>query len=121
MSKSTRKPRSRKAAGRPKKPYPEFPLTPHASGAWQKKIRSKIHYFGKWARRVNGKLVRVEGDGWKEALELYKAQADDLHAGRTPRVQGGGLTVADLCNAFLTAKLRKVASGELGTRMFAEY
>src|SRR5688500_20069901 len=33
----------------------------------------KIHYFGKWARRVNGKFVRVEGDGWEEALALYKA------------------------------------------------
>jgi integrase len=86
-----------------------------------KKIRGKIHYFGRWGRVVDGKLVRVEGDGWKEALELYKAQADDLHAGRTPRAQGDGLTLADLCNAFLTAKQRKVASGELGTRMFAEY
>jgi hypothetical protein len=65
-----------------------------------KKIRGKIHYFGKWAKRVNGKLVRVEGDGWKEALELYKAQADDLHAGRIPRVKSDGLTVMDLCNRF---------------------
>src|SRR5215471_13234751 len=100
---SSRKPRRRKAADRPKKPYPEFPLTPHASGAWQKKIRGKIHYFGRWARRENGKLVRVEGDGWEEALEEYKA------------------VVADLCNRFLTAKLRKVSSGELGARMFQEY
>jgi integrase len=121
MADSTRKPRCRKAADRPKKPYPEFPLTPHPSGAWQKKIRGKIHYFGKWGRRVNGKLVRVAGDGWKEALELYKAQADDLHAGRTPRVKSDGLTVADLCNRFLTAKHHKVASGELGSRMFQEY
>src|SRR3989440_11452334 len=109
---STRKARPRKGAtDRPKKPYPDFPLTPHASGAWQKKIRGKIHYFGKWAKRVNGKLVRIEGDGWKEALEAYKAVAEDLHAGRTPRVKGDGLTVADLSNAFLTAKRRKVSSG----------
>jgi integrase len=119
---STRKRRSRKgSADRPKKPYPDFPLSPHPSGAWQKKIRGKIHYFGKWARRVNGKLVRVEGDGWKEALEEYKAVADDLHAGRTPRVQSDGLTVADLCNRFLTSRLRKVEAGEMGERMFAEY
>jgi integrase len=121
MSKSTRKGRSRKAAVRPKKPYPDFPLTPHASGAWQKKIRGKVHYFGRWAKRVNGKLVRVEGDGWEEALAEYKAVADDLHAGRTPRVKADGLTVADLCNRFLTAKLRKREAGELGLRMFAEY
>jgi integrase len=118
---STRKRRSRKAAERPKKPYPDFPLTPHPSGAWQKKIRGKIHYFGRWAKRVNGKLVRVEGDGWEEALELYKAQADDLHAGRTPRVQGDTLTVADLCNRFLTAKHRQREAREITPRMYDEY
>src|SRR6516162_5626026 len=101
MPDSTGKRRSRKAADRPKKPYKDFPLTPHASGTWQKKIRGKIHYFGRWARRVNGKLERIEGDGWKEALEEYKAVADDLHAGRTPRVTGNELTVAGLCNHFL--------------------
>jgi integrase len=115
------KSRSRKAVARPKKPYPSFPLTPHASGAWQKKIRGKIFYFGRWANRVNGKLVRIDGDGWQEALEQYKAQADDLHAGRMPRVESDGLTVADLCNRFLTAKLRKREAGELGLRMFADY
>jgi hypothetical protein len=86
MAKSTRSRLSRKAKviDKPPKPYPEFPLTPHNSGAWMKKIMGKIHYFGKWAHRVNGNLLRVEGDGWKEALELYKVQADDQHAGRTP-------------------------------------
>jgi hypothetical protein len=118
---STQKRRSRKAADRPEKPYPEFPLTPHASGAWQKKIRGKIHYFGKWAKRVNGQLVRVEGDGWREALEEYKAQADDLHAGRTPRVKNGSLTVADLCNHYLTAKVRQQNANELSARTLMEY
>jgi integrase len=84
-------------------------------------IRGKIHYFGRWAKRVNGKLVRIDGDGWKEALEEYKQVADDLHAGRTPRVQGDGLTVADLCNRFLTAKLRQKDAGEISSRMFADY
>jgi integrase len=119
--KSTKSQRPRKDADRPKKPYPEFPLTPHPSGAWQKKIRGKIHYFGKWAKRVNGKLVRIEGDGWKEALEEYKAVADDLHAGRTPRVKGDGLTVADLCNRFLTVKTHQRDAGEITPRMFDEY
>jgi integrase len=88
---------------------------------WQKKIRGKIHYFGRWGRRVNGKLERIEGDGWKEALEEYKAIADDLHAGRTPRVTSNGLTVADLCNRFLTAKQHKLDAGEITARTFAEY
>jgi hypothetical protein len=122
MSKnSTRKPKTGKASDgpvRPKKPYAEFPLTPHASGAWQKKIRGRVHYFGRWARVVNGKLERVPEDGWKEALEIYKAQADDLHAGRTPRVKSNGLTIKELGDRFLTAKNRKVASGELGARMY---
>jgi integrase len=121
MSQPTRKTRSRKAADRPKKPYAEYPLSPHSSGKWQKKIRGKIHYFGNWAKRVNGQLVRVEGDGWKEALELYKAQADDLHAGRTPRVNSDQLNLAQLCNQFLTAKLRKLESGEISKRTFQEY
>ena len=63
----------------------------------------------------------IEGDGWKEALKKYKAVADDLHAGRTPHVKGDGLTVADLCNRFLTAKLRKQTAGEIGARMFQDY
>jgi len=118
---STRKRRSRKAADRPKKPYRDFPLSPHASGMWQKKIRGKIHYFGRWAKRLDGKLVRIEGDGWEDALALYNAQAADLHAGRTPAMNRDGLTVADLCNAFLTAKLRQQTANELTARSFGEY
>jgi integrase len=66
-------------------------------------------------------MERVEGDGWKEALELFKVQVDDLNAGRTPRARTDGLTVADLCNHFLTAKTAKLASREIGQRMFDEY
>jgi hypothetical protein len=70
---------------------------------------------------VDGRLVRTPGDGWEGALALYKIKADDLHAGRTPGAKGDGLTVADLCNRFLTAKLCKQGAGEMGGRMFTEY
>ncbi len=106
---------------RPPKPYPEFPLTPHASGYWQKKIRGKIHYFGKWGQRVNGKLERLPNDGWQAAVDRFKQEADDLYAGRTPRVKSDGLTLAELCNRFLTTKQRKRESGEIAARTFEEY
>jgi integrase len=94
-----------------------------------KKINGRIHYFGKWGKVVDGVLTRIQEDGcWQEALKEYEAQKEDLHAGRRPRgkrlapgSEDQGLTVADLCNRFLTAKLRKQTSGELGSRMFQEY
>jgi integrase len=116
-----RKPGRPRKAKKPKKPYPDFPLTPHNCGAWMKKINGRIFYFGRWGRVVNGQMQRVEGDGWKEALEQYQKVADDLHAGRTPRVNWDALTVAELCNRFLTAKLRKLEAGEIGAEMFREY
>jgi integrase len=70
---------------------------------------------------VNGQLERIPGNGWEEALAAYKAVADDLHAGRTPKPKTENLTVADLCNHFLTAKLRKRAAGELGGQMFQDW
>ncbi len=93
---------------KPEKPYPDFPLFPHATRRWAKKIRGKILYFGPW-------------EDWQGALKKYQEQKDDLHAGRTPRVQGDGLTVRDLLNRFLTAKQLLVDAGELSARTFFDY
>ena len=84
------------AVAKPKKPYRDFPLFPHATGRWAKKIRGKTHYFGYWRDQP--------GNGWQAAIDLYTNQRDDLHAGRTPRVTGDGLTVKDLLNRFLTGR-----------------
>src|SRR3954449_43649 len=85
---------------RPSKPYPDFPLFPHATRRWAKKIRGKIHYFGPWS----------DPDA---ALAKYLKQKDALHAGRKPWEASDDVTVKDLCNQFLNAKRALVESGEL--------
>ena len=109
MSKSTAKRAGGKAvASKPKKPHREFPLFPHATGRWAKKIRGKFVYFGKW-------------DDPDAALAKYLDQKDDLYAGRTPRKVGDGLTIRGLLNRFLTSKRLLVDSGEIGQRTFVHY
>lgn len=95
-------------AGKPAKPYPEFPLTAHPAGYWCKKIRGKIHYFGPWS----------DPDG---ALKKYQEQKEALHAGRKPREENEGLTVKQLCNKFLRHKKSLVESGELTNRSWKDY
>lgn len=97
-----------RSANKPAKPYADFPLFPHATGRWAKKIRGRFHYFGRW-------------DDWQGALERYLDQKDDLHAGRTPRKSNEGLVVRDLLNRFLTAKQAMVDTGEIAARTFADY
>ncbi|XZE53013.1 hypothetical protein SH139x_004725 [Planctomycetaceae bacterium SH139] len=93
---------------KPGKPYPEFPLYPHHTGRWAKKIRGKTHYFGSW-------------DEPDQALDLYLRQKDDLHAGRKPRESTGGVTLHELVNRFLHAKREAVATGELVQKSWNVY
>ena len=72
--KSTRK----RPAGKPAKPDPAFPLWPHPSGRWCKKVRGRAHYFGKVADDPQG----------QGALARRLEVKDDLLAGRTPLVDG---------------------------------
>jgi integrase len=107
MPKTTRKPAASKKTG---KPHPDFPLFPHATGRWAKKVRGKFHYFGKVAGDPKG----------QKALELWRDQKDDLFAGRTPRAKTEGLTVQQLVNTFLLAKRHLVNTCEITQRTFAE-
>jgi integrase len=93
---------------KPDKPRPDFPLFAHASGQWAKKIRGRMHYFGKW-------------DDPEAALKSYQEQQDDLHAGRTPRPDPEALTIKQLCNAFIHQKQALVDSGELTALTLGDY
>ena len=99
--------RSRKAV-KPKKPYPEFPLTPHASKKWCKKIRGKLHYFGSW-------------DDPEGALREWVAVKDDLLAGVDPNRNAGRQRVVDLGEAFMDAKKQKQIDGDLSQRALNDY
>ena len=93
---------------KPAKPRPDFPLYAHASGKWGKTIRGKAYYFGSW-------------DDPEGALAEYLDQADDLHAGRTPRAKQDLITVGQLCNEFLHHCRAKVKSGEMVERTLTDY
>jgi len=93
---------------KPSKPYRAFPLTAHPAGYWCKKIRGKLHYFGKWA----------DPDA---ALRKYLEQKDALHAGRKPREATKGATVHELVNRFLIQKQALVDVRELSPRTWTGY
>jgi len=67
--------------GRPAKPTPDFPLYPHRSGRWAKKICGKTRFFGPW-RDPEGALAR------------YLAEKDDLESGRARRPKEVNVPVA---------------------------
>ena len=93
------------------KPRHDFPLVVHkGSGQWSKKFNGRTFYFGKL-------------DDPDTAEKRYLAEKNDLAAGRVPRpaqVTSGRVDVAFACNAFLTAKRRRVDSGEITERTWKE-
>lgn len=100
------------ANGKPAKPSDDFPLFPHATKRWAKKIKGQLRYFGPWS----------DPQG---ALEKYKREREDWEAGRTPTpAVTPGLPIAgegSLVNKFLTAKISLRDSGEITSRTFGDY
>ena len=96
MSKLTRQPRF-------SKPSPDFPLFPHATGRWAKKIKGRFHYFGKVADDPKG----------EKALAQWLDERDDLLAGRTPRVKADGFALRELLDRYVVAKRHLLDTHEI--------
>jgi integrase len=88
----------------------DFPLTPHPSGRWCKKVLGKVWFFGKL------------GDGWQDAQQRFDEDKKAIYSGRKPqRLQKGGLTLLDLCNRFMDFKRQHVNEERLTLRSWYDY
>lgn len=95
------------------KPYKSFPLTAHrGANQWCKKFQGRTHYFGSLADH-------------QKALDKFNRDWPYIREGRTPPPsdldQPDGITMRDLCNAFIVSRQHRVASNELSTHSYAEY
>jgi integrase len=100
--------KSKRPKTKPKKPYKDFPLFPHASGQWAKKIRGRLVYFGVWADH-------------ETALRNYLKDKDYLQAGLEPIPDSNSVSVVSLCDQFLKSRKARVESGELRNSTWADY
>ena len=99
------------AATRPKKPRPDFPLFPDATGRWRKKILGKTHYFGSWRNDPKG----------ERAIQLWLDQKDALLAGRKPRKNGDCVSIRFVCNDFHAQKEVQRDAGRITHRTLLDY
>src|SRR5262245_17753058 len=93
---------------KPEKPSPDFPLFPHGSGKWAKKIGGMLRYFGRW-------------DDPQAALDAYQ----QFLAAREKPIERpaarGAMTLEDACNRFLSAKKQAAERNEISDITYMEY
>ena len=92
---------------KPAKPRADFPLFPHQSGQWAKKVRGKLHYFGVWA---DPKAAEAKWE--RDKLALLSGEEPSV-------VYGESLGWAG--NAFIESKHLQRERDELSTRQFNDY
>src|SRR5687767_4550282 len=76
MPNSTRAAARRNQPVRVEKPSADFPLFPHQTGRWARKVKGRTVYFGRTDRDPRGVA----------ALALWEANRADLEAGRVSKV-----------------------------------
>lgn len=94
-------PQSTKKAKRPKPAKPDgYPLFPHASGQWAKKVKGRVFYFGVW-------------DFPDEALKLWLHEKDYHYSGvQPPPIGETSITVGHICQLKIADIENQIATGE---------
>ncbi len=96
---------------KPSKPRRDFPLFPHSNRQWAKKVRGKLHYFGKW-------------EDPDAAERRWDAEKHHLLNGELPPSRSyeststAGYTVKELCNDYLSSQELKMEAGRIVKRTF---
>jgi integrase len=108
MTRSILAKRPRTKSGKPSKPRKDFPLFPHDSGQWAKKVRGKLFYFGKW-------------ENPKAAEDKWNRDREALLDGRNPDDARHGDSIGWLCNVFMDSKQLQHDRGELTKRALGDY
>lgn len=102
------------AAARAYKAKEGLRLLAHATGRWGRKVNGRIVYFGP--------ITNTPDFGSEAARAEYDRTIDDVRNGRTPRPKDAEvLTCKQAVNAYLRAKKKAVATGEMAPRTWADY
>lgn len=99
----------------PKKPHPDFPLTPCANGMWRKIVHAKPYTFGPWRDDLRG----------ERAIKEWLARKDTILAGlevhtKTPVVAASDLTLGQMVKDYLKLRSADVQSGSLSADQFRD-
>ena len=106
---------AKKADDKPKKPHPDFPLFPHATNRWAKKVKGKLYYFGKVSTDPKGEAAIKD---WLARKDAILAGCDNKTPARHP---DDPVAIKDVCNAFYGHKKALREAGELTERSLLEY
>ena len=94
---------------KPAKPTPDFPLFPHDTKRWAKKVKGKTEYFGPWN----------DPEG---ALHEWERCKEALLSGRPrPEFRPDAFAVADIVDEFLKHRRKKVDAESMRLRTWNEY
>jgi integrase len=100
----------------PKKPRPDFPLTPCGNGQWRKIVNKRPYYFGTWHDDPKGEAALKE---WLTRKDAILAGLDQGQ--RSAPDDGQGLTVADLIVKYLRERSKDVTAKKLSPDSFRDY